>query len=212
MLIGYARVSTLEQDNELQLRELRRAGVRKVFQEKVSGARMGERVQLQQLLEQLRPGDTVVVWRLDRLARSLRDLLAIADRITGAGAEFRSLTESIDTTTAAGRLAFQMLGAVGEFERGIVRERAIAGLEVARAAGVRAGRPRATDTRADAVMLKRWQSEKYSLGELAKMHGVSVSTVKRRLWSAGADTVDQAALQRAAASAPGRGATIRRRS
>jgi DNA invertase Pin-like site-specific DNA recombinase len=190
MLIGYARVSRVEQDNELQLRALRAAGVRKVWQEKRSAVKWRE--QLEQLLDQLRPGDTLVVYKLDRLARSIRDLLNIVARIEAAGATFRSLTEFFDTTTPAGKLAFQMLGAVAEFERNIIRERSIAGQEVAKANGVRMGRLPALDARQAAQLARRWQTGKFSKSELAKMHGVSLSTVKRTLWRLHLDTISEA--------------------
>jgi DNA invertase Pin-like site-specific DNA recombinase len=190
MLIGYARVSKLEQDNELQLRALHAAGVRRVIEEKRSAVK--HRAQLEHLLGQLRPGDTVVVYKLDRLARSVRDLLNIVDRIEGAGATFRSLTESFDTTTPAGKMAFQMLGAVAEFERNIIRERSIAGLEVAKANGVRMGRLPALDARQAAQLGRQWQTGKYSKSELANMHGVSLSTVKRTLWRLHLDTISEA--------------------
>lgn len=191
MLIGYARVSTSEQDTELQLRALHRAGVRKVFEEKRSGGRMTHRVQLLALLEALREGDTVVVYKLDRLARSIRDLLTIVDRIEAMGATFRSLTESFDTSTSAGKMAFHMLGAVAEFERSIIRERSIAGLEVAKSHGVRLGRLPALDDRQAARLVRQWASGKYTKAELARMHGVSLSTVKRTLWRLGLDTITE---------------------
>ena len=190
MMIGYVRVSKLEQDNELQLRAMRKAGVRKVFEEKRSAVK--HRAQLLQLLEELREGDQLVVYKIDRLARSVRDLLNIADRIEQAGATFRSLTEPYDTTTPAGKMAFQMLGVVAEFERNIIRERSMAGLEVARAAGVRMGRLPALDTRQSARLAKQWATGKYSKTELAGMHQVSVSTVKRTLWRHGLDTISEA--------------------
>lgn len=190
MLIGYARVSKLEQDNELQLRALRAAGVRKILEEKRSAVK--HRAQLEQLLEMLRPGDTLVVYKLDRLARSVRDLLNIVARIEAAGATFRSITEHFDTTTPAGKLAFQMLGAVAEFERNIIRERSLAGAEVARSNGVRFGRLPALDARQAAQLAKQWQTGKYSKSELAKMHGVSLSTVKRTLWRLHLDTISEA--------------------
>lgn len=189
MLIGYARVSTSDQDTELQLRALRAAGVRKVYEEKRSGGRMSHRVQLLALLEALRPGDQVVVYKLDRVARSLRDLLAILDRITQAGATFRSLTETIDTATPAGEMVLHMLGAMAQFERGLIRERSLAGLAIARANGVRLGRLPALDDRRAAVMVKQWESGKYSKAELGRMHGVSLSTVKRTLWRFGRDSI-----------------------
>lgn len=190
MLIGYARVSKTEQDTELQLAALKRAGVRKVFHEQRSAVK--RRPQLLALLDALREGDTVVVWKLDRLARSVRDLLGILDRITGAGADFRSLTEAIDTTTPAGKLALHMLAAVAQFERDIIRERSIAGVEVAKAAGVRLGRlPALTDRQAQRLA-QQWDTGRYSKTELASMHGVSLSTVKRTLWRLGRDTISEA--------------------
>ena len=190
MLIGYARVSKTEQDNELQLRALRRAGVKRIYQEK--GSAVKHRQQLIELLDQVREGDTVVVYKLDRLARSVRDLLNIVDRIEGAGATFRSLTEALDTTTPAGKMAFQMLGAVAEFERNIIRERSMAGIEVAKSNGVRLGRLPALDARQSGRLAKQWVTGKYSKSELATMHGVSVSTVKRTLWRLGLDTISEA--------------------
>src|SRR5207253_4732714 len=189
MLIGYARVSKLEQDTELQMRALRKAGVRKIYSEKRSAVKV--RAQLIKLLEHVREVDTVIFYKLDRLARSVRDLLNIVDRIESAGATFRSLTESFDTTTPAGKMAFQMLGAVAEFERNIIRERSIAGLEVARANGVRFGRlPALNDSQAKRLAT-RWATGKYSKAELATMFGVSVSTVKRTLWKHGLDTISE---------------------
>lgn len=190
MLIGYARVSKIEQDYELQLQALKRAGVRKVWQEKRSAVK--HREQLQAMLDSLREGDTVVVYKLDRLARSVRDLLNIVDRIESVGARFRSLTEAFDTTTPAGKMAFQMLGAVAEFERNIIRERSIAGLEVAKANGVRMGRLPALTEHQAGQLAKQWGTGRYSKAELGRMHGVSISTVKRTLWRLGRDTISEA--------------------
>lgn len=190
MLIGYARVSKTEQDFELQLQALKKAGVRKIWQEKRSAVK--RRVELLALLDALREGDTIVVYKLDRLARSLRDLLNIVDRVEAAGANFRSLTESIDTTNPAGKLAFHMLGIVAEFERSLIRERSMAGVEVARANGVRLGRLPALDAHQSARLARQWQTQRYSKTELAKMHQVSVSTVKRTLWRHGLDTISEA--------------------
>jgi len=191
MMIGYARVSTSEQDTELQLRALRKAGVRKIFEEKRSGGRVAHRLQLLGMLDVLREGDQVVVYKLDRLARSLRDLLNIVDRIEGVGATFRSLTESFDTSTPAGHMAFHMLGAVAQFERSIIRERSMAGLEVAKSNGVRLGRLPALDGRQSARLGQQMATGKYSKTELAKMHGVSLSTVKRTLWRLGMDSISE---------------------
>jgi DNA invertase Pin-like site-specific DNA recombinase len=127
-LIGYARVSKGDaQSNVAQRRALDAAGCKRVFEETASGGRW-DRPKLQEMIEQLRDGDVVVVWKLDRLSRSLKDLLHIMDRIETAGSGFRSLTEAIDTTTAAGRMMMQMVGSFAEFERAMIRERTSAGL------------------------------------------------------------------------------------
>src|SRR4030088_610919 len=127
MKIGYARVSRVEdQDTAAQVKELRRAGCKKVFEENASGSRW-DRPKLHQALEHLREGDILVVWKLDRLSRSLKDLLNIVEKIAAVEAGFQSLTESIDTTTAAGRMLMQILGSFAEFERAMVRERTKAG-------------------------------------------------------------------------------------
>lgn len=190
MLIGYARVSKTEQDTELQLTALRRADVLRVFSESRSAVK--RRPQLQAMFDALRPGDCVVVYKLDRLARSIRDLLNIVDKIERLGCTFRSLTESFDTSTPAGKMAFHMLGAVAEFERALIRERSMAGVEVARSRGVRMGRLPALDDRQSAALAKLWETGTYSKTELARLHNVSVSTVKRTLWRLGRDTISEA--------------------
>ena len=131
MLIGYARVSTNEQDTATQVAALKSAGCERIFCEKASGGRW-DRPELHRLLDQLRKGDVLVVWKLDRLSRSLRDVLTIMEQIAEAKAGFRSLSEAIDTTSPAGRMMMQMLGAFAEFERAMLRERTKAGLESAR--------------------------------------------------------------------------------
>jgi DNA invertase Pin-like site-specific DNA recombinase len=143
MKIGYARVSTLEQNLDLQLRALEKAGSKKIFREKVSGASR-ERPQFQRLLDQIRPGDTIVVWRLDRLARSTRDLLETTEAIRLASGKFQSLSEpwASDTTTHAGKMIMTIFAGIAEFERDLIRERTGAGREAARKRGVRFGRPR----------------------------------------------------------------------
>ena len=134
LLLGYARVSKGdEQSNKVQAKALRSAGCRRIFEEAASGGRW-DRPQLHRMLDQLREGDTVVVWKLDRLSRSLKDVLHIMERIEKTGAGFRSITEAIDTTTPAGRMMMQMVGAFAEFERAI-RERTSAALAAARAGG-----------------------------------------------------------------------------
>lgn len=138
MHYGYGRVSTSAQDTALQEDAFQRAGVEVVITEKWSS--VGTRPELQKLLQTLKPGDQITVYKLDRLGRSLQDLLAILDRIKAVGAVFRSLTEPIDTETAAGKLMYSVLGAVAEFERSIIRERVTAGIHAAIARGTQWGR------------------------------------------------------------------------
>ena len=145
MLLGYARVSKGdEQTNKVQAKALRAAGCRRIFEEAASGGRW-DRPELHRMLDQLREGDIVVVWKLDRLSRSLKDVLHIMERIADASAGFRSITENIDTTTPAGRMMMQMVGAFAEFERAMIRERTSAGLAAARAEGRIGGRRKKLD-------------------------------------------------------------------
>src|SRR6202030_2364549 len=141
MLIGYARVSKIDQqDTRAQVKALKDAGCKRIFEESASGGRW-DRPQLHRALDQLREGDVLVVWKLDRLSRSLKDLLHIMERVRDVGAGFRSITEAVDTTTSAGRMVMQMLGSFAEFERSMVRERTRAGLAAARDRGAKVGRP-----------------------------------------------------------------------
>lgn len=128
MLIGYARVSTNDQETATQVAALKAAGCERIYREKASGGRW-ERPELHRLLDQLRKRDVLVVWKLDRLSRSLRDVLTIMERLSEAEAGFRSLTEAVDTTTPAGRMMMQMVGAFAEFERAMLRERTKVGLD-----------------------------------------------------------------------------------
>src|SRR5208337_4310773 len=139
MLLGYARVSTNEQDTAAQVAALKSAGCEKIFRDKASGGRW-ERPELHRLLDRLRKGDVVVVWKLDRLSRSLQDVLVLMDRIQEKKAGFRSLTEAIDTTTPAGRMMMQMVASFAEFERAMLKERTKIGLEAARKDGRVGGR------------------------------------------------------------------------
>ena len=142
MLVGYARVSTAEQSLALQQDALTAAGCGRTFSDVVSGA-VGERVGLAAALDYVRAGDTLVVWRLDRLGRTLRHLIAQVNALDTVGVGFRSLTEAIDTTTSGGKLVFHIFGALAQFERDLIRERTKAGLAAARARGRMGGRPRA---------------------------------------------------------------------
>ena len=139
MLIGYARVSTDDQDTAAQVAALKAGGCERIYREKASGGRW-DRPDQHRLLDQMRKGDVLVVWKLDRLSRSLRDVLTIMERLRDSGAGFRSLTEAIDTTTAAGRMMMQMVGVFAEFERAMLKERTKAGLDAAREEGRIGGR------------------------------------------------------------------------
>jgi DNA invertase Pin-like site-specific DNA recombinase len=139
MIIGYARVSTQDQNPELQVDALEKAGAEQVFHEKFTGT-LRERPELSQCLRTLRKGDILVVWKLDRLARSLKDLVEIVQDLHDREIGFKSLTESIDTTSSGGRLVFHIFGALAEFEHDLIRERTRAGLDAARARGRKGGR------------------------------------------------------------------------
>ena len=138
-LIGYARVSTAEQDTALQVDALRQAGCKKIFEDTISGAK-ADRPGLAAALAYLRDGDVLAVWRLDRLGRSLPHLIETVGALDARGVGFRSLTESIDTTTSGGRLIFHVFGALSQFERDLIRERTKAGLSAAAARGRQGGR------------------------------------------------------------------------
>lgn len=141
MRIGYARVSTQDQNLELQLHALKEAGCAKIYQEKISGGKK-ERPELNRMMESLRPGETVVVWRLDRLGRSLKHLIEIVDELSHMDVNFISLADNIDTSSAQGRLILGIFGSLAEYERELTRERTLAGLQAAKRAGVKLGRPR----------------------------------------------------------------------
>lgn len=180
MLIGYARVSTTEQETTLQIDALQNAGVFKIYQEKKSS--VGIRPALNLLLDSLGRGDVVHVYKVDRFARSLVDLLRILERIDHAGATFKSLTEPIDTTSLAGRMMMQMLGAFAEFERGMIRERSMAGQQAAMIRGVHCGRPRSMTKEIESDLVEMWQSGLYTMSTLAKLFNVHDSSVKRAIY------------------------------
>lgn len=180
MNIGYARVSTDEQKSILQIDALKAAGCERIFEETASGAK-ADRSGLEQALDFMRPGDTLVVWKLDRLARSMRRLIDTVELLQSKGMGFRSLTEAIDTTTAGGMLVFHIFGALAEFERAIIRERTRAGLEAARTRGRKGGRrPKLSksDIRVARTLLR---DPEIRVAEVAKRLGVSPATLYRRL-------------------------------
>ncbi|WP_406623061.1 recombinase family protein [Acidovorax sp. SDU_ACID1] len=175
-LVGYARVSTVDQDTALQQDALRSAGVLRVFRE--SGSGIGPRPELQRALSCLAAGDTLVVWKLDRVARSLSDLLGIRDRLKASGASIRSLTEPLDTSSPFGEFTFQVLGAVAELERSMIRERVMAGQAAAKARGKRWGRRRALSPDDEAQLVAMYLAGGRTMPELAELWGVGLGTVK----------------------------------
>lgn len=190
MLIGYARVSTSDQNTGLQLNALKSAGCERIFEEKASGAQR-DRPELNAALEYARDGDTIVVWKLDRLARSLKQLIETVEKLDAGGIGFKSITESIDTTSPGGKLIFHIFGALAEFERGMIRERTIAGLQSARAKGRVGGRPpvmNADDIAASKAMLA---DPDITVKQIAERMGVSVSTIYKHIPSARASVEAQ---------------------
>jgi DNA invertase Pin-like site-specific DNA recombinase len=180
MLVGYARVSTLDQNPALQIDALNAAGCERLFVEKASGASR-DRPELKAALDYVREGDTLVVWKLDRLARSLKQLIETVGLLEKRGIGLRSVTEAIDTTTAGGRLIFHIFGALSEFERTVIRERTKAGLSAARARGRVGGRPAklsTTDLKTAKALLA---DEGITVTDVAKRLGVSPATLYRHL-------------------------------
>lgn len=180
MKIGYARVSTQDQDTKAQIVALKKAGCEKIFQEKVSGGRW-DRPELHRLLDHLRKGDVLVVWKLDRLSRSLKDVLTLMEKINATGAGFKSLTEAIDTTTPAGRMMMQIVGTFAEFEREMLRERTNKGLAAARAEGRIGGRRHKLKPQQQAEIIKMVRSGKKTAADAARLFNVHPSTVSRLL-------------------------------
>ncbi len=180
MLIGYARVSTDDQDTAVQVAALKAAGCERIYREKASGGRW-DRPELHRLLEQMREGDVVVVWKLDRLSRSLRDVLILMERLGEAKAGFRSLTESIDTTTAAGRMMMHLVSVFAEFERAMLKERTKAGLDAARAEGRIGGRRPKLSPRQQAEIRKMVSNGDKTAADAARLFKVHPATISRLL-------------------------------
>src|SRR3954447_15203320 len=179
MLIGYARISTTDQTLDLQRDALEKAGCENIFTDTVSGTK-AERKGLTEALSHLRAGDTLVVWRLDRLGRSLRHLIDTITKLHERGVGFKSLQENIDTTTSGGKLVFHIFGALAEFEREIIRERTQAGLQSARSRGKVGGRPKALNAK-QVDMLRRLAAdrENNSVEDICKTLGISRMTYYR---------------------------------
>jgi DNA invertase Pin-like site-specific DNA recombinase len=183
MLIGYARVSTDEQHLDLQRDALLNAGVaaKDIYTDKVTGVK-SERPGLQAALSHLREGDALIVWRLDRLGRSLKHLIETVTMLKQQGVAFKSLTENIDTATATGTLVFQIFGALAEFERNLIKERTIAGLQAARVRGRKGGRPRRNPASGRVALAKRlYRDPTISIPEILKTLNISKATLYRWL-------------------------------
>lgn len=176
MRIGYARVSTHDQNLDLQKDALAKAGCEKIVVDQASGKTLN-RSGLDQVRVLLRAGDVLVVWRLDRLGRSLGHLIELMAELEGQGIGFQSLTEAIDTTSPGGKLVFHIFGAMAEFERNLIRERTKAGLDAARARGRKGGRPKTLNTQQRALAVDLYRQKKHPIGEICRTLGISKPTL-----------------------------------
>ncbi|MBP6409220.1 MAG: recombinase family protein [Fusobacteriaceae bacterium] len=178
MKIGYARVSTEEQNLDRQLDSLKEAGCEKIFQEKITGTKK-ERPELDKLMEQLRNGDLIIISDLTRLSRSVKDLFSLVDQIEKKGANIKSLKESwMDTSTPQGKLMFTIFAGISQFERDLISQRTLEGLAAARSRGKKGGRPK-KDEKAINIALKMYQEKVCSISEITKATGVSKTTIYR---------------------------------
>jgi len=176
MRIGYARVSTIEQNLDLQVDALKRAGCEKIIEDTASG-KTESRTGLDRARELLREGDVLVVWRLDRLGRSLKHLIELIAELEQKKIGFQSLQESIDTTTPGGKLVFHIFGALAEFERNLIRDRTKAGLDAARARGRKGGRPKKLDAQRRALAIDLYHQKKHGIDEICRTVGISKPTL-----------------------------------
>ena len=176
MLIGYARISTHDQNLDLQKDALEKAGCKKIYVEQMSGSSR-IRPELEKTLEMLRNGDTLVVWRLDRLGRSLKHLIELVAKLEQREIGFKSLMESMDTTTSGGKLVFHIFGALAEFEHKIIKERTSAGLAAARARGRNGGRPLKLDEKKRELAIKLYNERERSIKEICQIMGISKPTL-----------------------------------
>ncbi len=191
MLVGYARVSTQDQNLDLQRDALTKAGCERIFTDVISGTKE-DRVGLQEAMAFMRKGDGLVVWRLDRLGRSLKHLIESVNQLRDKGIGFRSLQESIDTTTSGGKLIFHMFGALAEFERDVIRERTQAGLRAARARGRQGGRPRVLEGKKLTMARSMYEDLNQSPKDICETLGISRSTLYRNVSKKPAKPGDQA--------------------
>lgn len=178
MIIGYARVSTQEQNLDRQLDNLKAQGCERIYQEKMTGTK-ANRPELEKMLEALRPGDTLVTDSFSRLSRSTKDLLELVEKLNGMGVHLISLKEQLDTTTATGKMMLTMLSALSQFERDIIAERTLDGLKSARARGRQGGRPKAGSAKAKAQALALYDANAMTNREIAEAVKVSTATLSR---------------------------------
>lgn len=176
MFIGYARVSTDDQNLDLQKDALNNAGCSKVYEDHMSGAK-ADRPGLAEVLEYARRGDVIVVWRLDRLSRSLKDLMEMVSQLDVRGIGLKSIHEAIDTSSSTGKLVFHIFGALAEFERNLIRERTQAGLQEARARGRVGGRPKALDSKKRELPVKLYDDKKHTIKEICTMMNITKPTL-----------------------------------
>lgn len=176
MLIGYARVSTDDQNLNLQRDALNQVGCECIYEDKISGAK-ADRLGLHEATGYARHGDTLVVWRLDRLSRSLKDLIDMVALLESRGIGLKSLHEAIDTLSSSGKLIFHIFGALAEFERNLIRERTQAGLNAARARGRTGGRPRSLSKDKQALAIKLYDEKTYTIKQICTMMGISKPTL-----------------------------------
>lgn len=183
MLIGYARVSTDDQNLNLQYDALNQCGCERVFEDQLSGAK-SDRPGLLKAIEYARPGDTLVVWRLDRLSRSLKDLIEMVSKLDSLDVGLKSIHESIDTSSSSGKLIFHIFGALAEFERNLIRERTQAGLKAARARGRKGGRPNVLDKNQQALAARLYAEKAHTVMEICELIGISKPTLYKYLKAA----------------------------
>ncbi len=191
MLIGYARVSTDDQNLHLQHDALQKAGCDKVYSDQLSGA-AADRPGLATAFEVLRPGDTLVIWRLDRLGRSLKHLIALVEQLDKRDVGLKSLQENLDTTTSGGRLVFHLFGALAEFERNLIRERTQAGVNAARARGRQGGRPKLLENNKRELAIRLHRERQHTIAEICTMMGISKSTLYNYLAESSSNALNKA--------------------
>ncbi|QDP72187.1 recombinase family protein [Legionella israelensis] len=180
MIIGYARVSTDDQNLHLQNDELKKAGCEKYFEDKVTGSKI-DRPGLDAAIDYAREGDVIVVWRLDRLSRSLKDLIQVVSDLESNGIGLKSINESIDTTSSSGKLIFHIFGALAEFERNLIRERTHAGLKAARARGKMGGRPKKLNAEKAKLAQDLYNEKTRTIKQICELVGISKPTLYKYL-------------------------------